>query len=56
VQASEAIPTAVVERPLSEVGVPGAKEPPHWPAQGGRGEVLARCAQWKFHQPPSLKS
>ena len=29
VRVSEAIPTAAVERPLSEVGVPGAKESPH---------------------------
>ena len=26
---SEVIPTAAAERPLSEVGVPGAKESPH---------------------------
>lgn len=29
VQVSEVIPTAAVERPLSEVRVPGAKESPH---------------------------
>jgi hypothetical protein len=29
VRGSEVIPTAAVERPLSEVGVPGAKESPH---------------------------
>jgi len=29
VRVSEVIPTAAVERPLSEVGVPGAKESPH---------------------------
>jgi hypothetical protein len=29
VQVNEVIPTAAVERPLSEVGVPGAKESPH---------------------------
>ena len=29
VRVSEVIPTAAVERPLSEVGVPGAKESLH---------------------------
>ena len=29
VRVSEVIPTAAVERPLSEVGVPGAKESSH---------------------------
>jgi hypothetical protein len=32
VRVSEVILTAAVERPLSEVGVPGAKESPHCPA------------------------
>lgn len=32
VRGSEVIPTAAVERPLSEVGVPGAKESLYCPA------------------------